>query len=497
MEEEILNKRWKDVDKLLLKYNKDYKKLNRKTQDRLQDVFNMIDIPYQDINKPISKQEKARLDRFILEMQKDGLLSDYFGYKARLILNKKKVAYSKMLEIMIEGCYIKENKELDEINNLLYYEIADNSYRQGIKEANILDPIYLHIPFETMYLLLNIPLLEATAEAYLKAIELNNADELYKRALMILQQGKAIDVDSKELQELLMKQRNRIINIKKEGQPTGAISNITDNLVNEAYLQVAKDNNIQKVRFVAINDSRTTKMCRGMNNMLFNVNDWNRFFRYSAADGRDVYYVVKGLVAGINLPPITNHFHYCRSTITYMFDDEEVAEYVRGNIKVSNGYDKEQYSRYKRYYGDEIPDDVETFTKMKYNNKEKWEYYKRNYNDRKLRYKIRNEYNLTINPDKNNKHIEGTKEYFAYIKKNPNASILTIDSEKEQSIIDDYAGFGMKKRKKNGEFENKEVITTDEIIGYVYDINGEKVYTKKGTIHYSKTGTHLVPTLKE
>ena len=110
MEEEILNKRWKDVDKLLLKYNKDYKKLNRKTQDRLQDVFNTIDIPYQDINKPISKQEKARLDRFILEMQKDGLLSDYFGYKARLILNKKKVTYSKMLEIMIEGCYIKDNK---------------------------------------------------------------------------------------------------------------------------------------------------------------------------------------------------------------------------------------------------------------------------------------------------------------------------------------------------------------------------------------------------
>lgn len=323
MEEEILKTRWKDVDKLLAKYSKDYKKLNKKTQDKLQDVFNLIKVPYQDLNKPISKQEKARLDRFILELQESGLLSDYFGYRARLILNKKKVTYNEMLRIMIEGCYIQENKELDEINNLLYYEIADNAYTQGIKEAGILKPIHFHIPFETMYLLLNIPLLEATAEAYLMALEMNNAEELYKRALMILQQDKGVNVYSRELQELFKKQQRSIINIREEGQPTGAISNITDNLVNEAYLQVAKDNGIQKVRFIAEMDERTTRMCKNMNGMIFNVQAENKFKRYFGYDAKHLYYktiTCYGLVKGLNMPPIDNHFHWCRSTLTYQLD---------------------------------------------------------------------------------------------------------------------------------------------------------------------------------
>ena len=323
MEKEILNKRWKNVDKLLSKYSKDYKKLNSKTQDRLQDVFNLINVAYQDINKPISKQEKARLDRFILELQESGLLSDYFGYKARLILNKKKVTYSEMLEIMVEGCYIRENQELDEINQKLYYEIADNSYVQGIKEAKIPKPIHLHIPFETMYLLLNIPLLNASADAYLKALELNHAEELYKRALMMLQQGKYINIYSKEMQELIKKQQRNIINIRGESQPTGAISNVADNLVNEAYLQVAKDNNIQKVRFVAEMDERTTRMCRNMNGMIFNVQAENKFKRYFGYDAKHLYYktiTCYGLVKGLNMPPIDNHFHWCRSTLTYQLN---------------------------------------------------------------------------------------------------------------------------------------------------------------------------------
>lgn len=347
MEEEILKTRWKDVDKLLAKYSKDYKKLNKKTQDKLQDVFNLIKVPYQDLNKPISKQEKARLDRFILELQESGLLSDYFGYRARLILNKKKVTYSEMLRIMIEGCYIQENKELDEVNNLLYYEIADNAYQQGIREAGILKPIHLHIPFETMYLLLNIPLLEATAEVYLMALELDHAEEIYKRALMILQQGRELNINSRELQELIKKQQRSIINIREEGQPTGAMSNITDNLVNDAYLQVAKDNNIQKVRFIAEMDERTTRMCKNMNGMIFNVQAENKFKRYFGYDAKHLYYktiTCYGLVKGLNMPPIDNHFHWCRSTLSYNLEltAEDTQKYIYKKIpvvKTVNGVD--------------------------------------------------------------------------------------------------------------------------------------------------------------
>ena len=64
-------------------------------------------------------------------------------------------------------------------------------------------------------------------------------------------------------------------------------------------------------------DKITTEMCETLNNQIFNVNDWNTYQRWSAADDKMVVYKTFGLEAGANLPPINNHFHWCRSTITY------------------------------------------------------------------------------------------------------------------------------------------------------------------------------------
>lgn len=61
-----------------------------------------------------------------------------------------------------------------------------------------------------------------------------------------------------------------------------------------------------------------THLC--FSSMLFYVNDWNKFYRYSDIDGKDVLYTVNGLEQGINLSPINNHFHWCRSTVTYQID---------------------------------------------------------------------------------------------------------------------------------------------------------------------------------
>ncbi|WP_394606816.1 polymorphic toxin type 50 domain-containing protein [Geobacillus thermoleovorans] len=47
-----------------------------------------------------------------------------------------------------------------------------------------------------------------------------------------------------------------------------------------------------------------------------------------------------------------------------------------------------------------------------------------------------------------------------------------------------------------GEWINKELIKGDKYIGvYVDQTTGEEVKTKDFKIHYSKTGTHIVPTL--
>lgn len=86
-------------------------------------------------------------------------------------------------------------------------------------------------------------------------------------------------------------------------------------LVNNTLLRAYKDAGIDKVRFVASIDEKTTEMCESLNNQVFSMTKENRFTRYSADAGGEIIYRVKGLKAGVNLPPINDHFHWCRSTI--------------------------------------------------------------------------------------------------------------------------------------------------------------------------------------
>lgn len=380
--EQILNERWENINKYLLKYLKSYMIVNQKTKDNIQNLFNELDIEYTDINKPIPKSKKNRVNRFIQELKEKGLLKDYFGYKARLIYSKKNITYLEMLEIMLMGIYIEENKRLDEYTNLLFYEVCKDSYEKAIKDIGTKKPI--SFKNEILYSILNIPIFNMTVEEYLKTLALTNADEVLKKTLNNIQLGKDLDVDNKMYQELFNKLDNRLVNIKEE-KISGGIENIVETLANEAYLQAGIDTNTKECRFIAITDKRTTKMCESLNNQIFKLNEMNVYQRYSDGDGRVITYHTKGLVRGENLPPINNHFHWCRSTITYQLGNE-VAEEIRNGTSIANEFDKEQFTRYKKYFGDKVPNNVEDFVKMKLNNPEEWENLKARYNEMKKKY---------------------------------------------------------------------------------------------------------------
>lgn len=315
--EQILNKRWQEIDKYLLKYLKSYRKINRETKDRIQEIFDSIDFSYKDINKPIPKVKKNRLKKYIKELQKKGLLTNYFGYKARLVLSKKNITYAEWLEIMIQGAYMEENKELEKSNNTLYYSVCENSYNQGLEEIPQEEyRSYKPFNFPIYYAILNIPILTITAGEYIRIIELENAQELYKKTLANIQLEKELNVDSNFYQELFKKQNNRVISINDD-KLSGGIVNVVENLSNSAYLQAGIENEVQRCRFIAEMDKKTTKMCDTLNNQIFNLKGMNVYQRYSDIDKRIVTYHTMGLVRGENLPPIDNHFHWCRSTITY------------------------------------------------------------------------------------------------------------------------------------------------------------------------------------
>lgn len=88
----------------------------------------------------------------------------------------------------------------------------------------------------------------------------------------------------------------------------------------------------------------------------------------------------------------------------------------------------------------------------------------------------------TINDGKQGKHIPGHNNY------QPGRSTLTISTQEAQNLVNNYSGKGEKVS------DNKERVNFGKVIGnYVDPSTGVSMPTTVGMIHYSKTGTHIVP----
>ena len=93
---------------------------------------------------------------------------------------------------------------------------------------------------------------------------------------------------------------------------------------------------------------------------------------------------------------------------------------------------------------------------------------------------------ININWEKQGKHIICSKYYIE------GKSILTADPER---IIKLHAGNGKKYITNNGSYKNKESFIHNKIIGIWKNEQGKQSKTNRGTIHYSKTGAHIVPSM--
>lgn len=100
--------------------------------------------------------------------------------------------------------------------------------------------------------------------------------------------------------------------------------------------------------------------------------------------------------------------------------------------------------------------------------------------------------NKTINKGAQNKHIPSSKGYIE------GRSYILGDLEGAQKLVDQYAGTGEVVLTRKGEWANKEVIVTDNVVGMVVDLETKNATsTKKFVIHYGKRGTHIVPAKEE
>ena len=92
------------------------------------------------------------------------------------------------------------------------------------------------------------------------------------------------------------------------------------------------------------------------------------------------------------------------------------------------------------------------------------------------------EYPKTLNEGKQGKHIPGHNNY------QEGKSELTISMFEASKLVDKYSGKGTPVG------DNKERVDFGQIIGNYKDPNTHnRVPTTIGIIHYSKSGTHIVP----
>ena len=174
-----------------------------------------------------------------------------------------------------------------------------------------------------------------------------NAQQIYKQAILNIQQQKDIEIDSNEFQTIINRQNNQKLNINND-KISGAADMQMIGLNNlakvEGIKEVAEDNS--KVRFIAVEDDKTTLMCDSLNNQEFYINKENAFDRYYGENQKELRIQrirCNGLVLGLNLPPILHFFHYCRSTIVYN------SNYISKDFRNGNVLGEEQYKSLEEY----------------------------------------------------------------------------------------------------------------------------------------------------
>lgn len=322
-EKQIIDKRWKEVDKLLSQHLDKYKKLDKKMRRKLQDIFNSIFFTYEEINNYTTDKKLKEFKEKISDFLEDNKVDGYIAYELRKILNKKKIKNSDVLKKSILMAFAEQEKQIDEIETELFEEVSELAYEDGQDEAIEefeIEKKPISIPKTLLMSLLTLPTYRGYKwQDYRDGDLMYYARQIYNQTVINMQQERPLDVDSNEFSSVLNRRSNKYLKKKDReravDQYSGALNNQVVFLVNQIALQGMLRQGCTKVRFVAVVDDRTTEMCRSLNGQIFDIFEMNVFSRYSAEDGKNIIYRVKGLQLGANLPPIDNHFHYCRSTI--------------------------------------------------------------------------------------------------------------------------------------------------------------------------------------
>ncbi len=327
-----------------------YNKIDKQTKNRLQEIFNRFDITADNLYSYVDSNIKKQINIYIEQWREKGYLKGYFGMLAQSIYAKKNVKYSEILELFIYQAYLEQQEKENKEEELLFFSLFSFYFLEGQKEVNNTLSKAKKKKYNTftqdmfVSLMMTPNALGYIYKDYKDTTTKYNAEQISRQAVINIMQGKELKIDSSEFQNLIDKQQKAKLNINGD-KISGAVDNTLIGMNNQAKVQgiTAIDRDAQ-VKFIAEIDSKTTDMCKSLDGQIFSVKNWNEFIRYSANSQKLIKYRCRGLVVGLNLPPINDHFHYCRSTLIYNFDKKSNSTISKSEIK---GYNRKS-SNYEK-----------------------------------------------------------------------------------------------------------------------------------------------------
>mgnify|MGYP004468088295 CR=1 FL=1 len=260
-----------------------YQRISRQTQNKLQEIFDTFNFTSENIYNIADNKTKRRINTYIEQWKEQGLLknNNYFSVLANNIYNRTRVKNSEILELLIYSAYIEEQNKLEEQEKQIMYEDANYYYKQGQQEVNKKKKPSI-IPMALFLALLDQPNYSGfNWKQYIEATIQYSAQQIYKQVILNMQQQKDLEIDSNEFQIIINRQNNQKLNINND-KISGAVDLQMIGLNNlakvEGIKEVTEDNS--KVRFIAVEDDKTTLMCDSLNNQEFYINKENIFDRY-------------------------------------------------------------------------------------------------------------------------------------------------------------------------------------------------------------------------
>lgn len=337
---------WQYHDKKMKELKNLYLKTSKQTQNKLQEIIDTFKFNFDTLYNIVDTKTKNKINTYIEEWKDKRLLTGYFGMLAKNIYNRTRVKNSEILELLIYGAYIEEQNKLQEKELNIMYDDANYYYQQGQQEVyNTLpkrEKKQLYVLKWALFLaLLDQPNVKGYVfEQYIQATIQFNAQQIYRQMTIDLQQQKQPDITNDIYQNLIKRQNNSKLNINGD-KISGDIDAQLIGLNNLAKVEGIKEvDNNARVRFIAVIDGNETDMCHSLDGQIFYIDKENTFDRYygeTQSELRIQRVRCKGLVLGLNLPPISHHFHWCRSTITYQVsvEKQEETEYNLDIPKIS------------------------------------------------------------------------------------------------------------------------------------------------------------------